>query len=114
GHPEPIRPYCQIRIAPNWNQHFADGFSFESRWRCVNWFQAVVNEHFQAEDDWQVIQQNLTAIAEMSRLRAYSLAALDQSMQLLRMIDDMNGPLIRAPDDGAGMLDTGANAKLCK
>jgi hypothetical protein len=71
-----------------------------------------VNERFQ--DDRQVIQQNLTAIAEMARLRAYSLAVLDQSKQLLCMIDDMNGPLIRAPEDGAGMLNTGANADLRK
>jgi hypothetical protein len=73
-----------------------------------------VNEHFPAKDDWQVIRQSVTAIAEMERLRAHSLAVLDQSRQLLRMIDNINGPLIRAPEDGAGRLDTGANADLRK
>jgi hypothetical protein len=82
--------------------------------RCVTWFQAVVKEQVQANDDRQVIRQNLTAIAEMARLRAHSLTVLDQSRQLLRVIDDMYGPLIRAPDDGAGRLDTGAAADLRK
>jgi hypothetical protein len=53
-----------------------------------------VNERFQ--DDRQVIQQNLTAIAEMQRARADSLAVLDQSMQLLRIIDRINSPFIDA------------------
>jgi hypothetical protein len=44
-----------------------------------------VNETFQAKDDWQLIQQSLTAIAEIERLRAHSVAVLDQSRQLLRM-----------------------------
>ena len=71
-----------------------------------------MNETFQAKDDWQLIQQSLTAIAEP--LRAHSVAVLDQSRQLLRMIDNINGPLIRASEDGAGRLDTGANADLRK
>ena len=70
--------------------------------------------NFQPNDDRQVIQQSLTAIAEMARLRAHSLAVLDRSRQLLRMIDNMYGPLIRAPEDSAGRLDTGANADLRK
>jgi hypothetical protein len=53
-----------------------------------------VNERFQ--DDRQVIQQNLMAIAEMQRARAHSLAVLDQSMQLLRIIDRINSPFIDA------------------
>jgi len=61
---------------------------------------------FQANDDRQVIQQNLTAITEMAWLRAQSLAVLDQSTQLLRIIDNMNCPLIRAPEDGTGRLDS--------
>jgi len=73
-----------------------------------------VNETFLAKDDWQLIQQSLTAIAEIERLRAHSVAVLDQSRQLLRMIDNINGPLIRASEDGAGRLDTGANADLRK
>jgi hypothetical protein len=55
---------------------------------------------FQASDDRQVIQENFMAITEMARLRAQSLAVLDQSTQLLRMIDNMNCPLIRAPENG--------------
>ena len=83
--------------------------------RCVTRFQAAVKEHVQANDDRQLIRQNLTAIAEMARLRAHSLTVLDQRrQQLLRVIDDMYGPLIRAPDDGAGRLDTGAAADLRK
>ena len=70
-----------------------------------------MNETFLAKDDWQLIQP---AIAEIERLRAHSVAVLDQSRQLLRMIDNINGPLIRASEDGAGRLDTGANADLRK
>ena len=73
-----------------------------------------MNETFQAKDDWQLIRQSLTAIAEMARLRAHSLAVLDQSRQLLSKMDNINGPLIRAPEDGAGRLGTGANTDLRK
>ena len=45
-------------------------------------------------EDWQIIRQNLVAVAEMERLRADSLQLLDQSSQLLRLIDRINCPLI--------------------
>jgi len=48
------------------------------------------------EEDWRVIQQRLAAIAEMEWLRAHS---LHQSSGLLRMIDQINGPLINASSD---------------
>lgn len=47
-----------------------------------------------AMEDWQIIRQNLVAVAEMERLRADSLQLLDQSSQLLRLIDRITGPLI--------------------
>jgi len=52
-----------------------------------------------AMEDWQIIRQNLVAVAEMERLRADSLQLLDQSSRLLRLIDRMNSPLI-APSSG--------------
>jgi hypothetical protein len=55
-----------------------------------------VNELSTTEVDWRVIQQRIAAIAEMEWLRAHSLQVLDQSSELLRMIDQINGPLINA------------------
>jgi hypothetical protein len=52
-----------------------------------------------AMEDWQIIRQNLVAVAEMERLRADSLQLLDQSSLLLRLIDRINSPLI-SPSSG--------------
>jgi hypothetical protein len=51
--------------------------------------------------DWQVIQQARAAVVDLEQLLFYSKQVLDQSSELLRIIDKINGPLIDAPRDGA-------------
>ena len=66
-----------------------------------------MKELSKARDQWQVIQQTRTAIADLEQVRFYSLQVLDQSSELLRIIDKINSPLIGAPEDGAERLNPG-------
>jgi hypothetical protein len=58
---------------------------------------AVVKEPSKAMDDRQVIQQAREAIVDLEQLLFYSKQALDQSSELLRVVDKISSPLIRAP-----------------
>jgi hypothetical protein len=53
-----------------------------------------VNELSTIDEDWQAIEKLRAAVTEMDRLRACSLEVLNQSSQLLRIIDQINSPLI--------------------
>jgi hypothetical protein len=65
-----------------------------------------VKELSKARDDWQVIQQARGAIVDLEQQLFYSKQVLDQSAELLRILDKIGSPLIRAPEDGVARLDS--------
>lgn len=64
-----------------------------------------------AGDDREVIDQALMAIADMGRLCTKSLEIVNQSRQLLRLVDLMSTPLINAPNDHKTLIEPNATGR---